>query len=88
MFPSLSSCLFKESLLHNIYSFNASVTSNLDRRKRQTVKVETDAACLHLAWDKAERKVKGMYPDHEISLSMGNRQPVALRPSCKETKAA
>ncbi len=74
--------------MHNVYSFNATVISNKDKRKREEVKVSADAASLNQAWDKAERKVAKLFPDHSYTMTMGNRQPIHLRPAFKELAEA
>ena len=66
--------------MHNVYSFNATVTSNTDKREHQDVGITADAQTLTKAWDKAERKVAHMFPNHTYNLSLSNRQPIHLRP--------
>jgi hypothetical protein len=56
-----------------VYSFNATITRNADRRQRKEVEVSADAATLDKAWDKAERKAAHLFPDHTVILSVGNR---------------
>lgn len=70
--------------MHNVYSFNATVVSNQDKRERKNVGVTADGSSLQKAWDKAERKVSQDYPDHDVTLTMGNRQPLHLRPGYRE----
>jgi hypothetical protein len=65
----------------NVYSFNATVISNKDKRERKRVSIKADAATLNRAWDKAERKAATKYPDHTVTLTVGNHQPVHLRAS-------
>lgn len=66
--------------MHNIYSFNALVVSDEDKRERKAVSVTADGSSLHVAWDKAERMLCKEYPDHMVVLTLGNRQPLHLRP--------
>ena len=71
-----------------MYSFNATAICNKDRREVKRTIVSADGSTLNVAWDKAERKTAAMYPNHTFTLTMGNRQPMHLRPAVREAEAA
>lgn len=68
----------------NVYSFHAMITSNADKRERKELRHEQEGFTLNQAWDVAERKLAAMFPNHIIALSIGNRQPVQLRPGYRQ----
>ena len=64
----------------NVYTFHGSVVSSQDRRLRQEVKHNQEATSLGKAWDLAEQHFAKEYPNEQVCLSVGNRQPLQLRP--------
>ena len=70
--------------MHNVYTFNATATCNTDKREVKKTIVSADGSTLALAWDKAERKIAHLYPNHTFTLTVGNRQPMHLRPAVRE----
>lgn len=67
----------------NVYTFHGTVTSNTDKRVRQEVKHNQEAMSLGQAWDLAEKHFAKEFPNTVWCLSVGNRQPLALRPGYK-----
>ena len=64
----------------NVYTFHGILVSEEDRRVRKEVKHNQEATSLGQAWDLAERFFAKEHPNTTTSLSVGNRQPIELRP--------
>jgi len=69
--------------LLNVYTFHGTLTSKTDKRERKEVKHNQEATSLNQAWDLAEQHFAKEYPNTVWCLSVGNRQPLALRPGFK-----
>lgn len=67
----------------NVYTFHGTLTSKVDKRVRKEVKHNQEATSLGQAWDLAEKHFAKEFPDATACLSVGNRQPLALRPGYK-----
>ena len=68
----------------NVYTFHATLTSKSDLRDRKEVKLNQEGLSLSQAWDLAEKRVVREHPDAVASLSVGNRQPLHLRPGFRQ----
>lgn len=64
----------------NVYTFHGTLVSQEDKRVRKEVKHNQEATSLGQAWDLAEKHFAKEYPNTTWCLSVGNRQPLALRP--------
>jgi hypothetical protein len=67
-------------LMLNVYTFHSILVDKNDRRMREEVKHNQEATNLNQAWDRAEAHFAEKHPDKEVTLSVGNRQPIQLRP--------
>lgn len=68
----------------NVYTFNVTLTSHVDRRRSMKTTVTVDGTCLSHAWDKCERQCAQEYPNEKAEITAGNRQPEHLRPAVRE----
>jgi hypothetical protein len=77
----------KEFIPLNVYSFHATITSKADKRERVKQTFSQEGASLNAAWTTLEEKLVKKFPNETVVLSSGNRQPLALRPGFKATRA-
>ena len=67
----------------NVYTFHGTLTSEEDHRIRKEINHHQEATSLSQAWDLTEEHLAKEYPNTITSLSVGNRQPIQLRPGFK-----